>query len=129
MRRRLIDHVWMEEVTVTNHRHEHSEMRVALEVDTDFADLFEVKDGVVAEREVSCRHDDGALTLAYKRVGFQRSLTIAASRRRRSPVRASPTRCGSRPASSGRPPSPSRRTQHSRGSPSYGASRVAAWRS
>jgi glycogen debranching enzyme len=80
MRRRLIDHVWMEEVTVTNHRHEHSEVRVALEVDADFADLFEVKDGVVAKREVSCRHDDGALTLAYERAGFQRSLTIAASR-------------------------------------------------
>jgi glycogen debranching enzyme len=80
MRRRLIDHVWMEEVTVTNHRHEHSQMRVALEVETDFADLFEVKDGVVARREVSCRHDDGALTLAYERMGFQRSVTIAASR-------------------------------------------------
>jgi glycogen debranching enzyme len=80
MRRRLIDHVWMEEVTVTNHRHEHSEVRVVLEVDADFADLFEVKDGVVAKREVSCRHDDGALTLAYERTGFQRSVTIAASR-------------------------------------------------
>ena len=80
MRRRLIDHVWMEEVTVTNHRHEHSEVRVVLEVDTDFADLFEVKGGVVAKREVSCRHDDGALTLAYERTGFQRSVTIAASR-------------------------------------------------
>jgi len=80
MRRRLIDHVWSEEVTVTNHRHEHSEMRVALEVDADFADLFEVKDGVVAKREVSCRHDDGALTLAYERTGFQRSVTITASR-------------------------------------------------
>ncbi len=80
MRRRLIDHVWMEEVTVTNHRHEHSEMRVVLEVDADFADLFEVKDGVVAEREVSCRHDDATLTLAYERTGFQRSITIAASR-------------------------------------------------
>jgi glycogen debranching enzyme len=80
MRRRLIDHVWMEEVTVTNHRHEHSEVRVALEVDADFADLFEVKDGVVAEREVSCRHDDGTLTLAYERAGFKRSITITASR-------------------------------------------------
>jgi glycogen debranching enzyme len=80
MRRRLIDHVWVEEVTVTNHRHEHSEVRVALEVDADFADLFEVKDGVVAAREVSCRHDDRALTLTYERMGFQRSLTVVASR-------------------------------------------------
>ncbi len=81
MRRRLIDHVWVEEVTVTNHRHEHSEVRVALEVGADFADLFEVKDGVVTKREVSYRHDDKALTLAYERPGFLRSLTITASRK------------------------------------------------
>jgi glycogen debranching enzyme len=80
MRRRLIDHVWMEEVTVINHRHEPSELRVALEVDTDFADLFEIKDGAVAKRDVSCVHDERTLTLAYERDGFQRSLTISASR-------------------------------------------------
>ncbi len=81
MRRRLVDQVWMEEVTVTNHRHERSEVRVALVLDADFADLFEVKDGAVAEREVSCRCDDGTLTLAYERAGFQRSVTISASRK------------------------------------------------
>ncbi|HXB64511.1 MAG TPA: glycogen debranching N-terminal domain-containing protein, partial [Solirubrobacteraceae bacterium] len=80
VRHRLVDHVWMEEVTVTNHLHKTRPLRVVLEVDADFADLFEVKDGAVAKREVSCRHDDGALTLAYERMGFQRSLTIAASR-------------------------------------------------
>jgi glycogen debranching enzyme len=80
MRRRLIDHVWMEEITVTNHRHETSDVRVALEIDADFADLFEVKDGAVAERVLSCSHDDRALTLAYERADFQRSVTIAASR-------------------------------------------------
>jgi glycogen debranching enzyme len=80
MRRRLIDHVWMEEISVTNHRHESSEMRVVLEVAADFADLFEVKDGAVAEREVSARHDDRTLTLAYEREGFRRSIAISASR-------------------------------------------------
>jgi glycogen debranching enzyme len=79
MRRRLIDHVWMEEISVTNHRHESSEVRVVLEVDADFADLFEVKDGAVAEREVSCRHSDRTLTLLYERAGFRRSVTISAS--------------------------------------------------
>jgi glycogen debranching enzyme len=80
MRRRLIDHVWMEEISVTNHRHESSEVRVVLEVDADFADLFEVKDGAVAEREVSARHDDQTLTLAYECAGFRRSIAISASR-------------------------------------------------
>ena len=32
---------------------------VVLEIDTDFADLFEVKDGVDAERDVTCEHDAG----------------------------------------------------------------------
>ncbi len=80
MRRRLIDHVWMEEISVTNHRHENSEMRVVLEVGADFADLFEVKDGAVAKREVSARHDEKTLTLAYEREGFRRSIAISASR-------------------------------------------------
>ncbi len=79
MRRRLIDHVWIEEISVTNHRHESSEIRVVLEIDTDFADLFEVKDGTVAKREVSCRLDDRTLTLAYECAGFQRSISISAS--------------------------------------------------
>jgi glycogen debranching enzyme len=79
MRRRLIDHVWMEEISVTNHRHEISEMRVVLEVGTDFADLFEVKDGTVSKREVICHHDDCGLTLAYECVDFRRSITISAS--------------------------------------------------
>jgi glycogen debranching enzyme len=80
MRRRLVDHVWIEEISVTNHRHENSEMRVMLEIDTDFADLFEVKDGTVVTREVSCRHDDRTLTLAYELAGFRRSISISASR-------------------------------------------------
>ncbi|HEY3828606.1 MAG TPA: glycogen debranching N-terminal domain-containing protein [Solirubrobacteraceae bacterium] len=80
MRRRLVDRVWMEEVTVTNHRHQRSELRMVLALDADFADLFEVKDGEVATREVTYRHDDGTLTLAYECAGFQRSVTIAASR-------------------------------------------------
>ena len=80
MRRRLIDHVWMEEITVTNHRHETGDVRVTLEVDADFADLFEVKDGAVAERALTCTHDDRALTLAYERADFRRSVTITADR-------------------------------------------------
>ncbi len=80
IRRRLVDRVWMEEVSVTNHRHERSEVRVVLAVDADFADLFEVKDGAVAAREIVCSHDDGTLTLAYARAGFERSVTISAGR-------------------------------------------------
>jgi glycogen debranching enzyme len=79
MRHRLVDHVWMEAVTVTNHLHETSRLRVTLDVDADFADLFEVKDGVVAEREVAFTHDGTSLTLAYEHGAFARSVTIASS--------------------------------------------------
>ena len=79
VRRRLVDHVWMEEIVVTNHLHETSHLHVAVDVDTDFADLFEVKDGVVAEREVTCTRDDATLTLAYEHGEFRRSVTIASS--------------------------------------------------
>lgn len=79
MRRRLIDHVWMEELSVINHRHECTTLEVKLELDTDFADLFEVKEGTVTPRTVTSRHDDRHLTLSYERDGFQRSVTIASS--------------------------------------------------
>lgn len=79
VRRRLVDHVWIEEITVTNHLHVASGLDVAIDVDTDFADLFEVKDGRVREREVAASHDDTSLTLTYARDGFRRSVTIAAS--------------------------------------------------
>jgi glycogen debranching enzyme len=79
MRRRLIDHVWMEEISVINHRHESATIDVTLELDTDFADLFEVKDGGVETRTITSHQDDRSLTLSYEREGFRRSVTIASS--------------------------------------------------
>ena len=80
MRRRLVDRMWLEEITVVNHRHDTREVPVDLEVDADFADLFEVKDGAVGERDITCDHDDRTLTLTYDRDGFHRSVTLSASR-------------------------------------------------
>lgn len=78
-RRRLVDHVWLEQIAVANHRHATSAVRVALEVAADFADLFEVKDGTVAARPVTSVIDaDGTLVLAYDRDGYGRSVTIRA---------------------------------------------------
>jgi len=79
VRRRLVDHVWMEEIVVTNHLHEAAKTLVELEVDTDFADLFEVKGGVVAARTVTDTHDERSLTLAYERDGFGRAVTVSSS--------------------------------------------------
>ncbi|HEY6759054.1 MAG TPA: glycogen debranching N-terminal domain-containing protein [Baekduia sp.] len=78
MRRRLLDHVWTEQITIVSHRHETSELAVRLVVDTDFADLFEVKDGSDADRDIAWHHDDadGSLTLSYERGDFARSVEI-----------------------------------------------------
>ncbi|HWI73673.1 MAG TPA: glycogen debranching N-terminal domain-containing protein, partial [Baekduia sp.] len=80
MRRRLLDQVWTEELTIVSHRHEASEVGVRLDLDADFADLFEVKDGVVADRDIDWRlRDDGTLTLSYESGGFRRAVEIATS--------------------------------------------------
>jgi glycogen debranching enzyme len=81
VRHRLVGDVWMERLIVTNHLHETTRLHLALDVDADFADLFEVKDGVIAERDVTCHRDDAHLTLSYARGGFRRSVTVAASSR------------------------------------------------
>ncbi len=77
VRHRLVDHVWMEEITFTNHLHETSRTRLMLEVDTDFADLFEVKDVAIPERRVGVSHDATSLTLAYANGDFRRSVNIS----------------------------------------------------
>ncbi len=79
MRRRLIDHVWMEEISVVNHRHESTTIDVSVELDTDFADLLEVKNEAIESRVLAARQDDRSLSLSYEREGFRRSVTIASS--------------------------------------------------
>jgi glycogen debranching enzyme len=81
MRRRLVDHVWMEELSVINHRHEGSAIRVVIELGTDFADMFEVKDDSVKAREIAFRGEDCSLTLSYRRDAFRRSVTVTSSER------------------------------------------------
>lgn len=80
VRRRLIDRVWIEEITVINHLHHASQIRLSLEVGADFADLFEVKDGTIAERRVTFADEDGKLALDYSRDDFHRSLTVASTK-------------------------------------------------
>ena len=96
VRHRLVGDVWMERLIVTNHLHETSRLRLALDVDTDFADLFEVKDGLVAERDVTCRHDDVTLTLSYARGDFAGRSQSRPAHRQPSPATASPSPWSSR---------------------------------
>jgi glycogen debranching enzyme len=79
MRRRCVDRVWLEEITIVNHRREPGTFRVQLEIDADFADLFEVKDGRMAGRTVRWREDGDQLVLSYDRADFHRSVTVESS--------------------------------------------------
>jgi hypothetical protein len=52
MRRRLVRGTWLEELLLVNHRHDARVVRLRIDVDADFADLFEVKDDEVRRRHV-----------------------------------------------------------------------------
>ncbi|MGA2470649.1 MAG: glycogen debranching N-terminal domain-containing protein [Solirubrobacteraceae bacterium] len=80
MRRRLVDRAWIEEITVVNHRPRRSAVHVELDVDSDFADLFEVKGGRVTPRKVRWRASERSLVLEYERGKIHRSVTITASK-------------------------------------------------
>ncbi|MGH2871460.1 MAG: amylo-alpha-1,6-glucosidase [Solirubrobacteraceae bacterium] len=80
MRRRCVDRVWIEEITVVNHRGPNSAVLIELDIDADFADLFEVKSGTATHREVTWHEDGASLVLGYERESFRRSVTIAADR-------------------------------------------------
>jgi glycogen debranching enzyme len=77
MRRRLMRSTWLEELLVVNHRHDARAVRLRVDVDADFADLFEVKDGEVEQRPIERVESDRELTLSYRADDFARSVTIA----------------------------------------------------
>jgi glycogen debranching enzyme len=79
IRRRLVDQVWIEEVTVTSHLHSPSRLALALEIDTDFADLFEIKDDSTLARDITFDAAAGGFRLAYVQGDFQRSVSVQAS--------------------------------------------------
>jgi len=80
VRHRLIDEDWMESVRVISHRHEISEFTVALELGTDFADLFEVRQGAIAERAISFSQDERTIKFDYENGGFRRCVRVSSTR-------------------------------------------------
>jgi glycogen debranching enzyme len=79
VRRRLVSDVWTEDLVLINHRNEHVPVCVDVEAGTDFADLFEVKDDAVAERDIRAVPDDRQLVLQYRNGGFLRETRITVS--------------------------------------------------
>jgi glycogen debranching enzyme len=80
MRRRLVRGDWLDELVVMNHGSEPVALELALEVDTDFADLFEVKDGTVRDRPIRREVGEHELRLSYRNGdSFARETRVIAS--------------------------------------------------
>jgi glycogen debranching enzyme len=79
IRQRLVGDVWTEDVVVVNHRDEHTAVAVDLEVATDFADLFEVKDEQIRRRHILAERGDRELVLRYRNGNFVRETRITVS--------------------------------------------------
>ena len=75
IRRRAVGDGFHEELTILNHDDKPVELEVRLEADSDFADLFEVKDALEKKGDAT-QHgsSDGRLVLGYsaRRSGARR---------------------------------------------------------
>jgi glycogen debranching enzyme len=80
IRRRCIDRIWMEEIVIVSHQRETTRITVRLDVDTDFADLFEVKDVDVPTRAISWQQVGDELVLSYEDGDFERSVRIGSDK-------------------------------------------------
>ena len=79
IRHRTVGNGFHEEVTILNHDDEPLDLVVRVDADSDFADLFEVKDALEKKGSYSRRIADRALRLAYERETFVRSTTISST--------------------------------------------------
>jgi glycogen debranching enzyme len=79
IRRRSVHDGFQEDLSVINHTAEVRELRIRMEADADFADLFEIKD-VLAKKGKRYRRVEGAtLILGYQRQRFVRETRIQSS--------------------------------------------------
>jgi glycogen debranching enzyme len=79
IRQRSVGNGFHEELTILNHDDKPVELTVRLDADSDFADLFEVKDALKKKGSYSRRLEGGRLQLAYQRETFSRSTVISSS--------------------------------------------------
>jgi glycogen debranching enzyme len=79
LRQRVVKDVWLEELVLSNHSEEPLDVAVDLYVAADFADLFEVKDGHVRERDITALPGEDELRLRYRRGHYLRETRITVS--------------------------------------------------
>ena len=75
-RDRMVSVGMHEHLAVTNHSESRVALSLVLEIGTDFADLFEVKDGVPAIGRATAQVDGRTLTLSTAEPGFSRATVV-----------------------------------------------------
>jgi glycogen debranching enzyme len=80
IRRRSVSHGFHESLTILNHKSESVTLEVRVEVGSDFADLFEVKDALRKKGRYSHVVEDECLVLRYVRDTFDHETWIAADK-------------------------------------------------
>ncbi len=78
VRRRYVGNGLLEQVSVQNVSREAATVELAITVDTDFAGLFDVKEGRAQSREGIERSGDGRLRMRYRRGADSREVTVTA---------------------------------------------------
>ena len=79
VRRRFVGDGFVEDLTVLNHGTEAEEVELRLEIGSDFADLFEVKDALKKKGEYYNAIRDRHLVLGYKRDDFVRETLMSST--------------------------------------------------
>jgi len=80
VRQRAIERGFHEDLTLVNHDKKRVDLEIRLEADSDFADLFEVKDKLAKKGTFHRRVEDGALVLGYARQGMTVETRISSTR-------------------------------------------------
>src|SRR5215470_3329602 len=79
IRRRFVGDGFVEDLTVLNHGMEAEEVELRLEADSDFADLFEVKDALKKKGKLYREVRNRQVVLGYKRDDFVRETIISST--------------------------------------------------
>src|SRR5215216_1776948 len=79
VRQRLVGDAWLEELVISNHLNEPTEIELALDVEADFADIFDIKEDRVDRRQVVACVGERELRLCYRNGSFSRETQIAVS--------------------------------------------------
>ena len=79
IRSREVAEGFHEVITILNHDEKPVDLTVRLDAESDFADLFEVKDALKKKGTYDARVDDGQLHLMYQRGTFSRETIISTS--------------------------------------------------